>query len=118
GRMDDNKHGLRDFRRLWHGLETGRNACAGHVGEWSNERSKAVASTVTQKAKKAHEAPFCMLLLSFSNSRHLPRPVTYVLGSGVRRRMCNSRNWRSSTSLGACVSKHCARCVFGNAITS
>ncbi len=33
-------------------------------------------------------------------------------------RMCNSRNWRSSTGDGAPSIKSAARCVFGNAMTS
>ena len=36
----------------------------------------------------------------------------------VRTRMCSSRSCFSSTGDGASVSRHCARCVFGKAITS
>src|ERR1035437_9716871 len=43
---------------------------------------------------------------------------TALTGSGVRSRICNSRNCFSSTSDGACVKRHWARWVLGNAITS
>src|SRR3979411_2694541 len=42
----------------------------------------------------------------------------FTSGSTFRNRICNSRNCFSSTSDGARVSRHCARWVFGNAITS
>ena len=44
--------------------------------------------------------------------------VFYAAGVCVRTRICNSRNCFSSTSFGALVIRHCARCVLGKAITS
>ncbi len=45
-------------------------------------------------------------------------PVQDAAAWAFRRRMCSSRICFSSTALGAPVNRHCARCVFGKAITS
>lgn len=49
-----------------------------------------------------------------------PAPASYALmtGSAARRRICNSFSCFSSTTDGAWVSRHCARWVFGKAMTS
>src|SRR5688500_16500327 len=50
----------------------------------------------------------------FSTARVHPEFEYYV----CRSRMCSSRSCFSATGLGACVRRHCARCVLGKAMTS
>ena len=52
------------------------------------------------------------------NRRAAALPLTPPAAWVLRRRMCSSRSCFSSTGPGALVSRSCARCVFGKAITS
>src|SRR5882672_5075309 len=58
--------------------------------------------------------------MEYPRARRVLEPVgLHAFGfSALRRRMCSSRNCFSSTGDGACVSKSCARCVLGKAMTS
>ena len=113
GRVDHDKNGFGDFRRLRHlCFMQHRAACR------ANARTGGKCCDCTAKRKGASQRLFMCAVCARTHTRPGTRRVTPSAvpadADGCAVRAAGAR--RPET--GACVSRSCARCVFGNAITS